>query len=137
MRWLAYAHPAWMVVGIAFAATALRAGLLLRRSRRLRTRRAPDFRARHLRYAKTAVALLLIGFIAGPISAFTLRGWGVFESFHSGLGLVCIALFIAAARLGRQLERHRSSAFDAHALLGLCAFLAAAIAAVAGFGLLP
>ena len=137
MRWLAYAHPAWMVASIALAATALRAGLLLRRARRLKARRAPGLRERHLRFAKPAVALLLAGFIAGPISAFTLRGWGVFESFHGWLGLTCIALFAATARLGRSLERGRSRAFDAHALLGLLALLAAGVAAVAGFGLLP
>lgn len=126
-----------MVVSIALAATALRAGLLLRRSRRLRTRRAPDLRARHLRFAKPAIVLLLAGFVAGPISAISLRGWELFGSFHAWVGLVCIALFVAAAHYGRELEQGRSRAFDIHALLGLLAMLAAAVAAVAGFGLLP
>lgn len=137
MRWFAYVHPAWMLVSIALASIALRAGLLLRRARRRRARRAHGLRERHLRFAKPAVALLLIGFIAGPISAFSLRGWGAFERFHGWLGIVCIALFIAAARVGWELEHGRSRAFDAHGLLGLLALLAAAVAAVAGFGLLP
>ena len=137
MRWLAYVHPAWMVISIAIAAIALRAGLLLRRARRRRTRRPEGLREQHLRFARPAVALLLIGFVAGPISAVGLRGWGVLESFHGWLGLVCIALFVVAARLGWALERGRTRAFDAHGLLGLLALLAAAVAAVAGFGLLP
>jgi len=137
MRWLAYVHPAWMLVGIALAAGALRAGLLLRRGRRLHLRRASDLRARHLRFAKPAVAMLLVGFVAGPISAFTLRGWEIFESFHAWVALACITLFLATARFGRELEHGRSRAFDAHALLGLVALLFAAIAAVAGFSLLP
>ncbi len=81
--------------------------------------------------------MLLVGFVAGPISAFTLRGWGIFESFHGWVALVCIALFLATARFGRELERGRSRAFEIHALLGLLAVLFAAIAAVAGFSLLP
>jgi hypothetical protein len=137
MRGLAYVHPGWMVIAITLAAVALRAGLLLRRSRRLRTRRATDLRARHLRFAKPAVAMLLVGFIAGPISAFTLRGWGIFESFHGWVALACIGLFLATARVGRELEHGRSRAFEVHALLGLLAMLFASVAAVAGFSLLP
>jgi hypothetical protein len=39
--------------------------------------------------------------------------------------------------MGRRLERGKSRAFDAHALLGLLAMLAALVAFVAGFVLLP
>jgi hypothetical protein len=53
------------------------------------------------------------------------------------MGLVVAALFAAAAVLGLRLERRRSRSFDAHALLGLLAMLAAVIASVAGFVLLP
>jgi hypothetical protein len=53
------------------------------------------------------------------------------------LALAVAALFCAAAALGRRLEQGRSRAFDLHALLGSLAVLLAALAAVAGFSLLP
>jgi hypothetical protein len=136
-RWLAYAHPAWMALGMALAAAALRAGLALRRSRRKRARRAAGMRGRHLRLAKPAVVMLLIGFAGGPVSAVALRGWDAFATFHGVLGILVAALFVGAAWLGRGLEGGGSRAFDAHALLGGLAFLLGAVAAVAGFVLLP
>jgi hypothetical protein len=126
-----------MLLSILLAVLALRAGLLLRRARRgiapcdRRTRR------RHLRLAKPAVVLLLIGFLGGPLSALWLRGWDPFRSFHGLLGLVVACLFIATALIGRRLERGRSRAFEVHARLGAIAVLGAALAAVAGFVLLP
>lgn len=134
---MAYGHPAWMVVGIALAAVALRTGYSLRRSRRLRAGRTPGMRPRHLRFAKPAVGVLLIGFVAGPISALFLRGMEPFGSFHALLGAVTAGLFAAAAVRGHRIEAHHSRAYDAHALLGTLAVLAAALAAVAGFVLLP
>lgn len=91
----------------------------------------------HVRLAKPAALALLVGFSAGPVSAVALRDWNLFETFHGWVGLLCIALFSATACLGRSLERGRSRAYDAHALTGLLAVLAAAVAAVAGFVLLP
>ena len=126
-----------MVVSIVLCAAALRAGLSLRRARRFRTRRKPNARAAHLRLAKPAVAAVVIGFVAGPVSALTLRGWDPFQTFHSFVGIATAALFIATAVLGRRLERGTTRSFDAHALLGMLAMLAAMIAAVAGFVLMP
>jgi hypothetical protein len=115
----------------------LRFGLQLRRSRRFRTPRAKNLRDRHLRIAKPAVAAIFVGLIAGPISAIWLRDWDPLQSFHGWMGILAAALFAAAAVAGHRLEEHRSRAFDAHALLGLLAMLAALVAAVAGFVLLP
>ena len=126
-----------MVVGISLAALALRSGLALRRSRRLRAGRTPEMRPRHLRWAKPAVVVLLIGFAGGPLSAAMLRGMDPFGTFHSWLGLLAAGLFATAAFLGHRIEAHHSRAFDTHALMGTLAFLAAAVAAVAGFVLLP
>ena len=126
-----------MVVSIAVAALALRAGLALRRARRANLRRPPAMRRSHLRLAKPAVALVLIGFVGGPLSAVYLRDWSPFGTFHAFVGLAVAALFASAAALGHRLEEGRSRALDAHALLGGAAVLAAAIAAVAGFILLP
>jgi hypothetical protein len=121
----------------ALAGVALRAGLVLRRSRRFRARRPPGLRETHLRFAKPAVVALLIGFLGGPLSAVLLRDWAPFRTFHGAVGLLVAALFAAAGVLGLRLEHGRSRSFDAHALLGLLAMLAAVIASVAGFVLLP
>ena len=94
-------------------------------------------RRTHLRFAKPGVALVCLGFLAGPISAFWLRGWTPFATFHAWLGILTAALFIAVAILGRRLERRRGRPVDAHAILAALAVLAAAIAVVAGLVLLP
>jgi hypothetical protein len=116
---------------------ALRSGMAMRRSRRFRTRRAPGLREKHLAMAKPAVAAIVLGFIAGPASSLWLRDWEPLRTFHAWIGIAAGALFIAAMLLGRRLEGGRSRAFDTHALLGLLAMLAALVAFVAGFVLLP
>lgn len=126
-----------MAVALALAALALRAGLALRRPRLAGRRRDPELRRRHLRLAKPAVALVVVGFAAGPLSAGLLRGWTPFATFHAAVGSAAALLFVAAAIAGRGLERGRSRARDLHALLGGLAVLLAALAAVAGFSLLP
>lgn len=136
-RWLAYAHPTWMLASLAVAALALRSGLALRRSRQGRMRRTPEMRAAHLRFAKPAVALVLVGFVGGVGSSVFLRGFEALHTFHGVLGLLVAGLFVAAAAVGHRLELHGSRAFSAHALLASLALLLAALAAVAGFVLLP
>jgi asparagine N-glycosylation enzyme membrane subunit Stt3 len=126
-----------MVAAILGCAVALRAGMALRRSRRFRTRRIPDLRERHMRVAKPAVIAILIGLLAGPVSAVWLRDWEPIRTFHGVMGLFAAALFVGAAVLGNRLANGRTRAFDAHALLGLLAMLAALVAGVAGFVLLP
>ena len=118
-------------------AVALRAGLALRRTRVKRTRRTADLLRAHLRVAKPAVVLVAIGFAAGPISAFWLRDWRPISTFHSWLGIVAFGLFVSAGLLGRRLERGRGGPVEAHAISGGLALLFAAVAAVAGFILLP
>lgn len=126
-----------MVVSLVLAVLTLRAGLVLRRSRLRRSARDPRARGRHLRLAKPAVALALAGFVLGPISAVALRGWEAFASLHGVLGLIVATLFASAAVIGRRIEKGRARAFEAHAWLGALAVLVAALAAVAGFVLLP
>jgi hypothetical protein len=126
-----------MLLSIGLALLTLRAGLQVRRARLGRVPRDPSLRGRHLRLAKPAVTLVLIGFLGGPLSAVWLRGWQPFHSFHGVLGLAVASLFAAAAILGRRLERGRASARAAHAWLAALAVLGAAVAAVAGFVLLP
>ncbi len=129
-----------MLAALAMAGLALRTGLDLRRRRAGTASSAAtvaQLRRRHLRLAKPAVVMVLVGFVGGPVSAVFLRGWDPFASFHGWLGLLAAALFGAAATLGHRIEQGRSRAFDVHALLGMLAVLFAAVAAVAGFVLLP
>jgi len=126
-----------MVASLALAFAAFRAGVALRRARLARRPPPPGARRRHLLLARPAVVLLLAGFLLGPLSAAVLRGWTPFATLHGFTGIVAAALFVAAALQGRRLERGRASARAAHALLGALALLVAAVAAMAGFVLLP
>lgn len=137
LRALAYGHPLWMAAALALAMVAARSGLRMRSARRLGTPRARGERERHLRLAKLAVAMLALGALGGPLSMLWLRGRAPFETAHAWAGLVAIALYAAAALLGRRLERGRGRPFDAHALTALLALLASGVAAITGFVLLP
>jgi hypothetical protein len=137
-RWLAYGHPLWMLASITLAALALRSGLAMRNARRRddpRTRRA-HFQ-RHLRLAKPAVLMVAVGFAGGPLSMLWLRGREPFGTAHAWIGTAALLLFVGAAILGRRLERGRGRPLDAHALLAALAVLAAGVAALTGFVLLP
>ena len=137
LRALAWAHPTWMLLSIGAVLVVLRLGLRLRRARLAGTRRDPEWRRRHLLLARPAVAAMLFGFTLGPISAVALRGFEPFDTFHGAVGVVVAALFAGAAWLGHQIAHGRSRARDLHALLGGLGALLAALAAVAGFILLP
>jgi hypothetical protein len=126
-----------MIASILLCGVALRAGLVLRRARRLGVPRPRNARAAHLRVAKPAVVAIFVGLVAGPVSAVVLRNWEPFGTFHSFLGLLAASLFAAAAAVGHRIEAGKARAFDAHALLGMLAMLAALIAGVAGLVLLP
>ena len=135
--YLAYGHPLFMLATIGLALATLRAGLALRRARRLGERRTPQQLARHLRLAKSTLTLVPLGFGAGLASAVWLRGFDPLASAHGWVASGTLALFLATGFLGARLERGRLGARDAHALLGLLAALAAAAAFGTGFVLLP
>jgi hypothetical protein len=126
-----------MLVSLAVALLALRAGLEMRRRRHAGERRGRALVLRHLRYARPAVFMLAAGFVGGPLSAWLLRGWTPGGTLHAWLGLLAVSLFVAAGVLGQRIFRGRSRAVDAHGWLGLLAMLVAALASVAGFVLLP
>lgn len=137
LRALAYIHPIWMVATLALAGAALRTGLRMRSARRRRARRERGALQRHLRLAKTAVAMAVIGFAAGPVSMFWLRGRDPFGTAHSLAGITALLLFLVTGILGRRLERGRGRPLDAHALVATLALLTGAVSAVTGFVLLP
>jgi hypothetical protein len=126
-----------MVVSLGLALAALRLGLALRRARAARRPPPAAARRRHLRLGKSAVACVLVGLVAGPISAVWLRGWEAFATFHAWVGLAAALGFAGAAVAGHRLESGRADARPAHAGLAAAAVLAGAVAAIAGFVLLP
>lgn len=135
--WLAYLHPAWMVLSLGLAGLALRSGLRMRSARLRGARRPRGAYRRHLRLARPAVPMLLAGFAAGPASAFWLRGLGPFGTAHGWVGLVAITLLVATGVQGWRLQHGRTRAVDVHALLAMLSVLASAAAVGTGFVLLP
>src|SRR5512145_874744 len=126
-----------MLVSLGVASAALRSGLRLRRAR-LRGAPPPrDGRRRHLRLAKTAVAMVLVGFAGGPISAVWLRGFDPFATLHGWLALGAALLFATTAWLGHRLEHGALQWRELHARLAIASLLAAAAALGTGFVLLP
>ncbi|MEN8183168.1 MAG: DUF4079 family protein [Myxococcota bacterium] len=142
LRWLAYGHPAWMVLALATVGLTLRAGLGLRRARRLHLPRTAESIRRHTRLGRVAVALVVVGFVGGPLSMWWLRGRMPYGTVHAYLATSAAALFVTVAILGLRLERSRGrnrarSAVETHGWLALLACLAAAVSFVTGLVLLP
>lgn len=135
--YLAYLHPAWMLGSFALVAATLRAGLSLRRARRLGQRRSAEAYRRHLRLAKPALVALVIGFCAGLASSVGLRGWNAFGTAHGLVASAALTAFFATGTLGWRLEHGRSRAVEWHARLAALAVLLAAAAIGTGLVLLP
>ena len=125
-----------MVVTLSLVVLALRAGLAIRKRRLAGLPRKPDWMRRHLRFAKPAVGLAMLGFAGGGVSAIWLREWEPLRSLHGGLAIVAVLLFGVTAWLGQRLESGEGAAAR-HGALGLIATLVALLAAMAGFVLLP
>ncbi len=126
-----------MVVAIGMVLATFRIGLQIRRARLARRPPPRGARARHLKLARPALLLLLLGAVGGPLSSVWLRGWSAFGTFHGVVGGACAALFFATWRFGRKLEAGELEAREAHARIGALGVLGAAVAAIAGFVLLP
>jgi hypothetical protein len=115
---------------------ALRLGLKMRKRRLAGAPPSVDLIRLHLRLAKPAVLFAMLGFIGGALSSSLIRGWALFESFHAMLGLIVVCLLTATAILGRRAERAEGDP-GVHGLVGVVTMLAASLAAIAGFVLLP
>lgn len=135
--YLAYLHPLWMVASLALAVTTLRAGLALRRARRLGARRTPDAYRRHLRLAKPTLLCVGVGLAAGIASSVLLRGWDALHTAHGAVAVTTFGLFLATGTLGWRLEHGKSHAVEWHARLAALAVLGAAAAIGTGLVLLP
>jgi hypothetical protein len=134
MRWLAYAHPAAMLVVIVLGAVTLREGLRVRRARLAKRFRDASL---HRRIARTFVALAVLGWLSGLASMGLLRGKPVFESVHAFVASGSALGFVSAWALGRALERGRERVRPLHAASGALGLFLALIAAIAGFAILP
>ena len=126
-----------MALSLLLAVAALRLGLRVRRARTAMKPPPRGTRQAHLRIAKPAVLCIGVGFLAGPASAIWLRGWDPIGTFHGVIGMLAAGLFAGVALYGRRLERGAADARSAHAWLAAAAMLAAGVAAIAGFVLLP
>jgi hypothetical protein len=126
-----------MLASLALAALALRAGLALRRARRLGQRRSAGAYRGHLRLAKPALALLALGFAGGVASSVWLRGWDAFGTAHGLVATAALAALLATGALGHRLEHGQSRAVEWHAGLAALSVLLAAAAIGTGFVLLP
>jgi hypothetical protein len=135
--YLAYLHPLWMLGSLALAAATLRAGLALRRARRLGQRRSAEHYRRHLRLAKPTLLCVTLGFAGGIASSVGLRGWDALATAHGAIAVAALALFLATGTLGWRLEHGRSRAPEWHARLAALALLLAAAALGTGLVLLP
>lgn len=136
-RLLAFLHPAWMASSLALALATARLGLAIRRARARGEVPAAGLRRRHLRLGKAALAAIVVGFAAGPLSMAWLRERSVFESFHGIVGLIVTGLFLWTGHSGRALARGDASARGLHRALAGASLATALLAAVAGFALLP
>ena len=135
MRWLAFAHPAGMIVVIVLALFVLREGLRIRQHR---LRRRPFDASRHRRLARWLVAAVLLGALAGLGSMAWLREKPLAESVHFPLAAAAALGISAAGGLGLLLERGASlQVRTVHALCGGIGVLLALDAAVAGMAILP
>lgn len=136
-RVLAFGHPLWMIVSIGFALTTARLGLEIRRRRAKGDKPGKALRERHLRFGKIAIAMVVVGFLAGPPSMLLLRERPWFDSFHSILGLIGLGLFLWTGATGRSLARGNAEARDVHRIAAAAAIASALLSSVAGFTLLP
>jgi hypothetical protein len=135
--YLAYLHPLWMLVSLALAALTLRAGLALRRARRLGQRRSAAAYRRHLALAKPTLWCVALGFAGGLASALWLRGWDALATAHGWIAVAALAAFLATGALGHRLERGDRGPVEWHARLAALSVLLAAAAIGTGFVLLP
>jgi hypothetical protein len=136
-RFLAYGHPFWMVVTTGLLALALREGLSLRKARARGTGISSRARMLHVKVARVAVVALVLGAMAGPLSAVYLRGWSAFGTLHAWVASSVATLAIVTAVFGLRLYRGTGNRTALHGWLGLATVFGTAAAFLTGLVLLP
>ena len=116
---------------------ALRLGIVMRRRRLAGAPPGTERIDQHARWARSALWMLGVGLLGGPVSAVWLRDWAPLGTLHGWLGLFAGCLLFAAGWMGRSLKLGRSRAVVVHGGLALAGVGLAALATVAGFVLLP
>jgi len=134
---MAYGHPIAMTGALCLVGWAFSRGLALRKRRLNGLPRPRALRQAHLSVARWGVALVVLGSISGPASAFFLRGWLPLGTLHGWLGLISAVLFALTGWWGWRLEQGTSSSVSAHGWSALIAVAVAALTAAAGMVLLP
>ncbi|MBY0400007.1 DUF4079 family protein [Myxococcota bacterium] len=137
LRLLAFLHPAWMIAAIALALATASLGLRIRKQRAAGRVVSASLRRRHLYLGKLAIAVVVAGFVLGPVSMALLRHRAVFDSFHGIVGIVVAGLFLWTGHSGRALARGDASMRGLHRAVAGISIAAALLSAVAGFALLP
>jgi len=134
-----YAHPAFMAFSLFLVFQALRHGIVLRRGPHIGLAPADRRRHRvlHLRYGKLAVLCITVGALGGIATMAFELGKPVVSTVHGMSGVIAAGSFLAAGRLGRELERGAQHQRDIHAWTAFVAILIASGTVVAGFVLLP
>ena len=127
-----------MILGISLAFLAMRAGLKLRQGRTQAGTRTRAMRDAHLRLAKPAVVVVVVGFAAGVASAYFLR-YAVFAMTSLPVGVIvasqflhgfCYACFFAVGyiyvdRLAEKDVRHSAQTVFGIIILGVGPVVAA------------
>jgi len=126
-----------MVITLSLAIWTARLGLEIRRRRRLQAPIGRELRARHLRFGKTTLVFVALGFGLGPLSMILFRQRDAFDSFHSVIGLIVLGLFTWTGWSGRALAAGRHDTRPIHRIAAAASLAAAFLAAIAGFILLP
>jgi hypothetical protein len=137
LRALAFVHPAWMTTSLVMALATARLGLQIRRNRIAGRSNGRALRDRHLWFGKRTLAMIAIGFVAGPFSMALLRDRDPFESFHAILGIIVLGLFAWTGWSGRGLAAGKQDSRDIHRIAAASSIAAGLLSAVAGFILLP
>lgn len=134
-----YIHPAFMVFCVFLIFQALRHGLVLRRSQPGELKPGDRHRHRklHLRYAKLGVVCVVLGALGGLVTMGLHLGKPMISTVHGMCGVITAATFVAAGKLGREVEAGDNSQREIHAWTAFIAILAMAITVVAGLVLLP
>jgi hypothetical protein len=135
-EWLPLLHPVWQSVGIALGFMALRAGLALRRGRRLPKHAsiAGVQRERHARLGKCCLWIISSGYLLGIGELGLIRGEPVLRSAHFYFATLSLAVFCWGAMLGFAMLRGTASYAERRDLHGF--LLPLALLMMIGVGLL-